>query len=899
MNIAAAIAAWTGRLSLRAILLRGFAAVLCLTLGLGVVSWLAQARSVAATNRLLDVEVRIAQLSLGGLDLMHNARRTEKDFRLLWREFGYYEARSRYVTLLQSYLADLRERMAEIRRLSSDPQVNEQTRKIEQGTGKYEADVLKATALYEQLGHLNSGLEGRLRSQAHEIESIVGRGGGDRLLADLLMLRRHEKDYLLRSANKYVDAFRDAVARLKADTAASRLPPALKQRVASLADSYHADFEHYAQVDQQIDAVRETYLAAAHEVEPLLEDLHIAANRLASVTRDAVGETARTTAWIIVWASLAAILGGLSMTLFVSGSIARSVRECADFASRIARGELDTRISPSGNNEFTTLARALNAMSDALQTSRALIERRNRLYAALSQTNSAIVRIKDRDALFQEVCRIAVVQGCLKIAYIDLIEANEGRLKLAAHSGSAEDIPGGMLIPLEANLPEGNGPIAVAFRERRAYVCNDLSTDPGTMPWRDHAERAGVRATAAFPLYQGGQAAGVLGLYAESPGFFDADITDLLGEMARDISFALDNIENERERAALKITEEHFHVAAEASLDALFILKSVRGEGGKILDFEIIDINARAGQMLGRAREQIIGQKLCEFIPISRAGGFFDKYVAVVTTGTPLDEEFPIDTPEIKAKWLRQQVVRVDDGIVISARDITAWKEAGRALRESEQHFRLIAETIPDIIYEAKVSDTFAATYVSPALSVLTGFEPVEFVDHPDVWAKQLHEQDRERVLTEVQSALDGGAAGYTIEYRFWHKDGTTLLWFEDHAKVNYDGQGKPLRICGVMADITERKRTQQELDARAQQLARSNEELARFNRLATGRELRMIEMKQEVNDLAAEFGRPRPYALAFVDPAAAGIVRSTPRPTEVPSASEPSQTLNEKEPSP
>lgn len=578
VNVTAVISTWLGRLSLRAVLLGGFIAVIGMTLALGAVSWLGQNRSVAAVNRLLDVDARIAELSLSGFAAMLKARRAEKDFQLLWREFGYYEARSRYVTLLQLNLADLRERMAAARGLSGDPDVIEQSRRIEQAVEEYERGLLKAIELYGQLGHVNTGLEGRFRIKAHEIESIVRASGEDRLVADLLMLRRHEKDYLLRGASKYADWFRDAVAQLKAHAGASRLTPALKDRVAGLADDYLAEFERYVRVDQQTDAARERYLAAANGVEPLLENLYIAANRLATATRGGVSNTAQTTTWAITWASLAAILFGICVALFVSDSIAKSVGECVDFASRIARGDLDTRIRPRGRNEFTTLAVALNAMSDALQTSRASLERRNRLYAALSQTNQTIVRVKDRDELFHEICRIAVVHGGLKIAYVGLIESNAQQVRPVAHAGPAEAFLDGIHIPLAADVPEGRGPIAVALRERRPYICNDLRTDPATAPWRERAERIGSRATAALPLYQGGHAAGVLSLHSESAGFFDDEITELLGEMATDISFTLDNLERERLRAQAEGALRLRNRAIDASVNAVVITNRARAE---------------------------------------------------------------------------------------------------------------------------------------------------------------------------------------------------------------------------------------------------------------------------------------------------------------------------------
>lgn len=89
--------------------------------------------------------------------------------------------------------------------------------------------------------------------------------------------------------------------------------------------------------------------------------------------------------------------------------------------------------------------------------------------------------------------------------------------------------------------------------------------------------------------------------------------------------------------------------------------------------------------------------------------------------------------------------------------------------------------------------------------------------------------------------------------------------------------------VCGVSFDITERKRAEELLRNQAAELRARNEELERFNRLMVGRELRVIDLKQKVNDLAAELGRPCPYPLAFLDEAARGSFRSVTAPDELP----------------
>jgi PAS domain S-box-containing protein len=84
-----------------------------------------------------------------------------------------------------------------------------------------------------------------------------------------------------------------------------------------------------------------------------------------------------------------------------------------------------------------------------------------------------------------------------------------------------------------------------------------------------------------------------------------------------------------------------------------------------------------------------------------------------------------------------------------------------------------------------------------------------------------------------------------------------------------------------VFLDITEQKRAEELLRQNAQELRARNEELSRFNRLMTGRELCVIELKQQVNELAAQLGQPWPYPLAFLDAAAAEVVRTATKPSE------------------
>lgn len=175
------------------------------------------------------------------------------------------------------------------------------------------------------------------------------------------------------------------------------------------------------------------------------------------------------------------------------------------------------------------------------------IERLNRVYAVLSGINTAIVRIRDRQKLFEEACRIAVEYGGFGIAWIGKYCPERREITPVASAGmEANDALRATKLILRDGAPQTKGLISRMIAESRPIFCNDIALEPEVGgERRAEAIRRGYRSVIALPLLVEGSLVGNLSLLAKEPHFFNEDELKLLSGLASDVSFALDHISKE------------------------------------------------------------------------------------------------------------------------------------------------------------------------------------------------------------------------------------------------------------------------------------------------------------------------------------------------------------------
>jgi len=227
---------------------------------------------------------------------------------------------------------------------------------------------------------------------------------------------------------------------------------------------------------------------------------------------------------------------------------------------------LNVQVLRHPDRSLQYLVYAVQDITERMQQGQLLLRQKN-IYATLSETNEAIVRLRQRDTLFDSICRIAVDRAGFAFVWLELLDAASGTLRTVARCGEDQGYIDAIHVSAGGQQVTNHVPTGAALREGRCQITNNIAGSPAMQPWHEAARRAGVQSSGVFPVTQANKVIGTLNLYAREPGYFNPEIVALLEQMAADLSYALDFIANEEQRQealnALKIAEQRWQFALE------------------------------------------------------------------------------------------------------------------------------------------------------------------------------------------------------------------------------------------------------------------------------------------------------------------------------------------------
>jgi PAS domain S-box-containing protein len=277
---------------------------------------------------------------------------------------------------------------------------------------------------------------------------------------------------------------------------------------------------------------------------------------------------------------------------------------------------------------------------------------------------------------------------------------------------------------------------------------------------------------------------------------------------------------------------------------------------------KFITINAPLERMLGMSRDELKGKTDYDLFPKEVADLYRAHDTKVMATAEAIQVEEAAQLPDGHHIFLANKFPLVDAeghvyGVGAISHDITARKQAEKALRENRERLDLALTSARMATFDWDIVKN-KRTW-SEGVHALLGTKSETFTGTVEEFFQIIHPEDRSTVQSALARAVEA-SGDYETEYRAVWPDGS-VHHIAARGKVHHDNAGRAVQMTGVCWDITAHKQAEAELRRRAVELRAANEELTRFNRVTVGRELRIIELKKQVNDLYARLSQPPRYA--------------------------------------
>jgi len=321
-----------------------------------------------------------------------------------------------------------------------------------------------------------------------------------------------------------------------------------------------------------------------------------------------------------------------------------------------------------------------------------------------------------------------------------------------------------------------------------------------------------------------------------------APLLDDQGEVEAVVAAIEDVTERVRAERALRESEEQYRHFIERATDGIVLVS----------DGVIRFANPRTAEMWGGTAAEIVGTPFVDYVHPEERSKVLDRYarrmageeIAAIYETVVLRKDGTSFYAELKAGSVTYHGELAD---LVFVRDITERKRAEESTRKQRQIFESILEQSLSGYWEWGIQDN--TEYLSPGYKKMLGYEDHELANRPETWQALILPEDLPRVLDLTRKHIEShGKVPYHLELRFRHKNGSTVWVICAGHVVEWDAQGRAVRMVGCHVDITALKRAEDEIRREELQkdLALAVGELGAWRLdLATGKTWRSLRYDQ------------------------------------------------------
>lgn len=470
-------------------------------------------------------------------------------------------------------------------------------------------------------------------------------------------------------------------------------------------------------------------------------------------------------------------------------------------------------------------------------------------FKLLADVSARLLASENPEGVTEELCRAVMLHLECDCFCNYLIDMSGNGLRLNACAGIPAEQVGGI-----AWLDYGATVSNCVARDGTRIVAEDMQhcDEPLAAP----AKAYGMQAYACHPLLAQGRVLGTLAFGTRLRTSFNAEELKLMSTVADQVAIAIQRI---IDRQLLALSQKRLSGIVESAMDAIITVDAEQ---------RVMMFNNAAEKMFGCPAAETVGTSVMRFIPerFRKAHGegirLFEQTGATrrrigelgSIMGLRADgHEFPIEASvsqtEVEGKKLFTIILR-------DMTDRIRAEEIKRERLELQERLAKVAATVPGAIcsFRLRPDGSTCVPFASQVFEEVYGIKPEEVAEDAGPVFAHISAGDAEQINRSIaESARTMSPWHDTIRYRHPIKGD---IWIEGHFVPVREADGSIL-WHGYVQEVTERKRAEDDLRD-------TYEELARFNRAAVGRELRLIELKKEVNALCHQLGCPPRYPLDF-----------------------------------
>jgi methyl-accepting chemotaxis protein len=320
-------------------------------------------KTMTTYDHILQSEEQMKSHANNIESLMLQARRSEKDF-LIRMDLKYVD---RHKKVMENLL-DEAKKLEELEKKAGHREDIERVASIIEYANTYNSSFQKVVEGWIKQGlDEKSGLQGSFRDAAHNLEAKIKDAKLDSIMVTYLLMRRHEKDFLLRKTDKYIDKLHKAVGTIRTQVAASGMSGTVRGSANDAIAKYKSDFDALVAQDRVVVAEIAKMRDAVHKIEPIVEEHAANANKDMDEIAAAAQAEAKSKANFVLMISGAAVLLGILFAYIITKTISGAVNKMVNFTSKFGAGDLTAELDYESGDEIGIMAMTLKEATQRLR----------------------------------------------------------------------------------------------------------------------------------------------------------------------------------------------------------------------------------------------------------------------------------------------------------------------------------------------------------------------------------------------------------------------------------------------------------------------------------------------------------------------------------------------------